>query len=43
MTVHSSPFAVEIYRHLGFVATGEERTVNGLRFTPMLCEEKETA
>ena len=34
-TVHSSPYAVEVYRHLGFAATGPEQTVNGLRFTPM--------
>ena len=41
VTVNSSPFAVEIYRHLGFVPTGEEQTVNGLHFTPMRCEGKE--
>lgn len=35
MTVHSSPYAVEAYRRLGFEPTGQERTVNGLRFTPM--------
>ena len=34
-TVNSSPCAVEVYRHLGFVPTGEEQTVDGLRFTPM--------
>lgn len=34
-TVHSSPCAVEDYRHLGFVPTGGELTVDGLRFTPM--------
>lgn len=34
-TVHSSPYAVEIYRHLGFVPTGTEQSVDGLRFTPM--------
>ena len=34
-TVHSSPYAVEVYRHLGFVATDAEQTVSGLRFTPM--------
>ena len=34
-TVHSSPYAVEVYRHLGFVPTGEEQIVDGLRFTPM--------
>ena len=35
-TVNASPYAVEVYRHLGFVPTGSERTVDGLRFTPML-------
>ena len=34
-TVNSSPYAVEVYRHLGFVPTDEEQTVDGLRFTPM--------
>ena len=34
-TVHASPCAVEVYRHLGFTPTGGEQTVNGLRFTPM--------
>lgn len=34
-TVNSSPYAVEIYRHLGFEATDQEQTVNGIRFTPM--------
>lgn len=34
-TVHSSPYAVEVYRHLGFVPTDKEQTVEGLRFTPM--------
>lgn len=35
ITVNSSPYAVEIYRRLGFKETDEERSVNGLRFTPM--------
>lgn len=34
-TVNSSPYAVEVYRHLGFAQTDQEQTVNGLRFTPM--------
>lgn len=34
-TVYSSPCAVEIYRHLGFVPTDTEQCVDGLRFTPM--------
>lgn len=35
-TVHSSPYAVEVYRHLGFTATAPEQTVNGIRFMPMV-------
>ena len=35
ITVNSSPYAVKIYKHLGFVPTAEEQTVNGIRFTPM--------
>jgi len=34
-TVNSSPYAVEVYRRLGFVPTGTEENVNGIRFTPM--------
>ena len=37
ITVNSSPYAVEIYRHMGFVPTEMEQTRNGLRFTPMQC------
>ena len=29
------PYAVEVYRHLGFNETDIEQTVNGIRFTPM--------
>ena len=35
MTVNSSPYAIEIYRRLGFKETDTEQVVNGLRFTPM--------
>lgn len=35
MTVNSSPYAVSIYRKLGFESTDTERVVNGLRFTQM--------
>ena len=35
-TVNSSPYAVEIYKKLGFEPTDVEQTVNGLRFTPMV-------
>ena len=34
-TVNSSPYAVKIYEHLGFTATGKEQTIDGIRFTPM--------
>lgn len=34
-TVNSSPYAVEVYRHLGFEATGTEQLTDGLRYTPM--------
>lgn len=37
-TVHSSPYAVEVYRRLGFFPVGPEQVVNGLRFTPMRYE-----
>lgn len=35
LTVNSSPYAVEAYRHLGFAETAAEQTVNGIRFIPM--------
>lgn len=35
-TVHSSPYAVEVYRHLGFVPTDGEQITHGLRYTPMV-------
>ena len=34
-TVNSSPYAVPIYRKLGFKDIDSEQTVDGLRFTPM--------
>lgn len=34
-TVNSSPYAHEIYRHLGFEDTDVEQCVNGLKFYPM--------
>ena len=37
-TVHSSPFAVEVYRRLGFTPTDTERLTDGLRYTPMRFE-----
>jgi len=37
ITVNSSPYAVEVYRRLGFTETGAEQTQKGIRFTPMVC------
>lgn len=34
-TVNASPYGLAAYRRLGFVATGHEQTVNGIRFIPM--------
>lgn len=34
-TVNSSPYAHEIYKHLGFVDTDKEQCIKGLRFYPM--------
>lgn len=42
-TVNSSPYAVEVYQHLGFQKTDEEQTVDGLRFTPMKFEHGKTS
>ena len=35
MTVNASPFGVPFYTAVGFAPTDEEKTVNGIRFTPM--------
>ena len=35
ITVHSSPYAVEIYHQLGFTAADGEKTEHGIRYTPM--------
>ena len=35
MTVNSSPYAIEIYKKLGFHALSEEQLKDGIRFTPM--------
>lgn len=40
ITVNSSPYGVEFYKALGFVPTDEEQTVNGIRFMPMVYEDK---
>ncbi len=39
-TVNSSPYAHEIYKHLGFVDTDSEQCIHGLRFFPMRKELK---
>ena len=36
MTVHSSPFAVEVYHRLGFTDTDREQQKTGIRYTPMI-------
>lgn len=38
ITVNSSPFAVEVYRSMGFRETGAEQSEQGIRYTPMLLE-----
>lgn len=35
VTVHSSPYAVEVYRRLGFQDTAPEQQADGIRYTPM--------
>ncbi|MCF0118043.1 MAG: GNAT family N-acetyltransferase [Bacilli bacterium] len=35
ITVNASPYAHDIYKHFGFVDTGEERVVGGIHFIPM--------
>ncbi|MBU3182591.1 GNAT family N-acetyltransferase [Clostridium psychrophilum] len=35
ITVNSSPYAIKVYHHLGFINIDEELNVNGIRFTPM--------
>jgi predicted GNAT family N-acyltransferase len=35
VTVHSSRYAIDVYRRFGFEPVGEEMVVDGIRFTPM--------
>jgi GNAT superfamily N-acetyltransferase len=35
LTVFSAPGAIQVYIKMGFIATGAERQLNGIRFTPM--------
>lgn len=37
ITVNASPYAVEAYKHMGFVSLSEEQKKDGIRYTPMLC------
>lgn len=36
ITVNSSPYATEIYHHLGFADTNVEQLTDGMRYTPMV-------
>lgn len=36
LTVNSSPYGAAFYHQAGFVDTGLEKTLNGIRFTPMM-------
>jgi predicted N-acetyltransferase YhbS len=36
ITVNSSPYALPFYRNFGFTETGEQQTVNGITFVPMV-------
>lgn len=40
ITVNSSPYAVGVYRRLGFIATKPEQVTNGIRYTPMRYQSK---
>jgi len=41
ITVNSSPYAVEIYKKIGFTATDHEIETDGIRYTPMQCARQE--
>jgi GNAT superfamily N-acetyltransferase len=40
ITVNSSPYAKDVYHHLGFQDTDEEQIVTGIRFIPMLYRKR---
>ncbi len=42
MTVHSSPYAKNIYEHLGFSAVSGEQLSNGIRYHPMQYSKTKT-
>lgn len=35
ITVNSSPYALDIYKHFGFIVIDEERCENGIKYIPM--------
>lgn len=37
ITVNSSPYAVKVYEHLGFVKSDNQQEKDGIIFTPMVC------
>ena len=39
ITVNSSPYAIEIYKHLGFKIVEPEKMEDGIRFTKMILEK----
>ena len=39
ITVNSSPYAVPVYRRLGFVEAAPEQTTGGMRYVPMIYEK----
>ena len=41
ITLNSSPYGLPFYKAIGFVPTDEEKTVNGIRFTPMKYEGRQ--
>lgn len=43
ITVNSSPYAVEVYHHLGFVDTAKEQVTDGMRYTPMIYRKRNHA
>lgn len=40
ITLNSSPYGKPFYLHAGFRCADEEKTINGIRFTPMVYEMK---
>jgi len=42
ITLNSSPYGLPFYQAIGFVPTEAEKTVNGIRFTPMRQDVQES-